>query len=132
MFRKVPFLVIDHLSNFDDFIQNYFWVIPKITFANLCKPVQGVIIIPVSSDPLILETDKRKGKKYKKLSIWKTKRAFYVIKKYFSWFLKCFLLVKYKTGDTGFNCGALQTRPYLVHSRKTLIIKNDVIDSFGF
>ena len=24
MFRKVPFLVIDHLSNFDDFIQNYF------------------------------------------------------------------------------------------------------------
>ena len=76
MFRKVPFLVIDHLSNFDDFIQNYFWVIPKITFANLCKPVQSVIIILVSSDPLILETDERKGKKYKKLNIWKTKRAF--------------------------------------------------------
>ena len=76
MFRKVPFLVIDHLSNFDYFIQNYFWVIPKITFANLCKPVQSVIIIPVSSDPLILETDERKGKKIQKTEYLENEKSF--------------------------------------------------------
>ena len=32
-----------------------FWVIPKITFANLCKPIHVIIIIiPVSSEPLNL------------------------------------------------------------------------------
>ena len=46
-----------------------FWVILKITFANLSKPIYDVIIIPVSSDPLNMETVERKGIKYKKLSI---------------------------------------------------------------
>ena len=52
-----------------------FWVILKITFANLSKPIYDVIIIPVSSDPLNMETVERKGIKYKKLNISRTKRA---------------------------------------------------------
>ena len=37
------------MGNFVDLIQRGFWVILKITFADLCKPIQDVIIIPVSS-----------------------------------------------------------------------------------
>ena len=37
MSRKIPFLVSYHLRNLDDIIQSGFWVISKITFANLCK-----------------------------------------------------------------------------------------------
>ena len=33
-----------------------------MTFANLCKLIHNVIIIPVSSDPLSLETGKKKKK----------------------------------------------------------------------
>ena len=37
-------------------------LLQKITFANFCKPVHNVIIIPVLSNPLNLETVERKGK----------------------------------------------------------------------
>ena len=73
MFRKIPFLVIYNLGNFDDLIQSGFWVIPKITFA---KIIHGAIIIPVSYDSLNLETAAKKGKNYKKFIISRTKRAF--------------------------------------------------------
>ena len=58
MFRKLPLLVLCHLGIFDDLMQSGFRFIPKITFANLCKLDFNVIIIPVSSDPLNLETGK--------------------------------------------------------------------------
>ena len=38
--RKIPFLVMYHPGNFDGLMQSGFWVIPKITFAILCKPIQ--------------------------------------------------------------------------------------------
>ena len=57
MFRKIPVSVMYNLGNFDDLIQTSFWVIPKVTFANLCKPIHDVIIIPVSSDPWIWKLD---------------------------------------------------------------------------
>ena len=47
--RKILVSVIYHLGNFDDVIQSGFWVILKITFVNLCKPIYDIIIIPVSS-----------------------------------------------------------------------------------
>ena len=62
LFRKIPFLVFYHLGNFDNLIQVGFWVVTKITFAELCKPIHDVIIIPVSSDTLNLETMERKEK----------------------------------------------------------------------
>ena len=66
MFRKIPFLVISPLGNFDDLIQSGFSVIPNIIFANLCNPIHNVIIIPVSSDPVNLQTVGRKRRKRKK------------------------------------------------------------------
>ena len=55
MFRKIPFSVILHLDIFDGLMQGGFWVIAKITFANLCKLIHDVIIIAVSSGPLNLK-----------------------------------------------------------------------------
>ena len=53
-------------GNFDDLIQSGFRVIPKITFATLCKLFYDVIIIPVSSDLLNLDTTERKEQKLQK------------------------------------------------------------------
>ena len=74
-FRKIPFFVIFHLSNFDGLIQSSFWVIPKIIF-NLCKPFYNVIIIPVLFDPLNLETVENKEEKGKTMNILRTKIIF--------------------------------------------------------
>ena len=41
-FRKIPLLVIYHLTQFDDIIKSSFRVIPKITSANLCKPIHNI------------------------------------------------------------------------------------------
>ena len=77
MFRKIPFLVINHLGHFDELIKSNFWVIQKNTFANLCKRVHDVIAIRVSSEPFSLGTVESKEKKLqKKINISKTKRAF--------------------------------------------------------
>ena len=38
--EKNSFLVMYHPGNFDGLMQSGFWVIPKITFAILCKPIQ--------------------------------------------------------------------------------------------
>ena len=51
---------------------------------NLCKLIHDVIIIPVSSEPLNIETVERKDKKHKKLNISRTKRAVRWNKKHFS------------------------------------------------
>ena len=40
MSRKIPFLVIYRVGNFDDLMQSGVWVIAKTTFANLCKPIK--------------------------------------------------------------------------------------------
>ena len=42
-FTKISLLVIYYLSKFDDVIQSSFWVIPNITPANLCKPIDDII-----------------------------------------------------------------------------------------
>ena len=50
-----------YFSHLFDLIQSGFWVIPKLTLANLCKPIHSILIIPISPDPLDLEN--RKGGK---------------------------------------------------------------------
>ena len=40
--RKMLLLVIYYLTKFDDIIQSGFWVIPKITSANLCEPIHDI------------------------------------------------------------------------------------------
>ena len=66
MFTKIFSLVSYHLGNFDDLIQSGFWVPRKITFFNLCKAIHDVLIIPVLSDPLNLESGEGKKKVIKK------------------------------------------------------------------
>ena len=41
-FKKIPLLVY-YLTEFDDAIYSGFWVISKITSANLCRPVHDII-----------------------------------------------------------------------------------------
>ena len=76
-------LVLCHLGIFDDSMQSGFWFIPKITFANLCKLDFNVIIIPVSSDPLNLETVESKEKALKNEYFENVKRFFDEIKSIF-------------------------------------------------
>ena len=74
LFRKIPLLVMYYLTNFDDVISSS-WVISKITFANLCKPIHD--IINYSTSILFnLESVQRKRKNYKNLNISRTKIAF--------------------------------------------------------
>ena len=60
MFRKIAFLVIYHMGNFDDFRRSGFCVTPKISLANSCKLIQKTIITLVSFDPLNLENAEKK------------------------------------------------------------------------
>ena len=71
------------------------WVTPTTTFAYFYKLFHDAIIIPVSSDPLHLETVERE-KITKKWIPWEQKEVFRWNKNHFPKLLKCFLLVKYK------------------------------------
>ena len=97
--EKMPFLVINHLANFHDLIQSVFWIIRKIVFANLCKPVDNFTIITVSFDPFNIETVERKGKNLQKNEYLKNKKSFLgEINK----ILKCLILVKFKKENSSF------------------------------
>ena len=97
--EKMPFLVIYHLANFHDLIQSVFWIIRKIVFANLCKPVDNFTIITVSFDPFNIETVERKGKNLQKNEYLKNKKSFLgEINK----ILKCLILVKFKKENSSF------------------------------
>ena len=61
------------MDSFHDLIQSVFWVIQKVTYANIRKAVHDIIIIPVLFDPLNLETQERLRKKLQKLHISRTK-----------------------------------------------------------
>ena len=62
------------MGYFPDLKQNGFSVIPKIIFANLCKPIQNIIIIPVSSDPLNLKVVEKE--KLQKIEYVENKKRF--------------------------------------------------------
>lgn len=83
MFRENSFLMIYHLSNFNDLIESGFLVISKIIFANLFKPFHDAIIIPVSSHLLNLENEERK-KNTKSLIPREQKQLFKENKNHFS------------------------------------------------
>ena len=71
--KKPPFWITDHLANFHALIWSGFWIIPNIIFANSCKPLRNVAIIPVWSVPLNLKSVEKKEKNYKSLNILRTK-----------------------------------------------------------
>ena len=63
-FRKIPLLVINYLTKFDDIIYSGFLVIPKITSPNLCKPIHDIIYYSTS---ICLFESRKCGKEGKKL-----------------------------------------------------------------
>ena len=49
-FRKIPLLGMDYLTKSDDIIWSGFWVIPKITSSNLCKPTLQIYASQLMTD----------------------------------------------------------------------------------
>ena len=65
-----------YLTKFDDVIQSGFWVIPKTTSANLCKPIYDITNFFTSIRPSVSGNRAKEVKKYKNVNILRTKRAF--------------------------------------------------------
>ena len=68
----ISYTLSDHV---DDVIQSGFWVIPKITSANLCNPIHDIINSSTFICPFV-SGKCGNGKFYKKNDISRTKRAF--------------------------------------------------------
>ena len=75
-FRKIPLLVIYYLNKFDDIIQNSFGVIPKITSANLCKPIHDIINYSTSICPFESGKCGKEGKKLQKFEYLENEKSF--------------------------------------------------------
>ena len=84
-FRKIPLLAMYYLTKLDDVIQSGFWVILKITSANLCKAIYD--IINYSTSICCFESEKcgKEGQKITKIWISREpKELFKRNKKHFS------------------------------------------------
>ena len=68
-------LFIYFLTKFDDKISSGFRVIPKITSANLCKPIHDIINCSTSICPFESGKCGKEGKNYKSFNISRTKKA---------------------------------------------------------
>ena len=75
-FRKIHLLVIYSLIKFDDIIQSGFWVIPKITSVNLCKPIHDIINYSTSICPFVSGKCGKEGKKLQKFEYLENKKIF--------------------------------------------------------
>ena len=64
-FRKIYLLVIYYLTKFDNIIKSRFWVIPKITSSNLCKPIHDIINYSTYICPFESENCGKEAKKHK-------------------------------------------------------------------
>ena len=65
-FIKIPLFVIYHLTKIDDLMWSSFWVIPKITFAKLCKPIHDIMNFSTSICPFESGRFGKEGKKLQK------------------------------------------------------------------
>ena len=65
-FRKIPLFVLHYLNKFDNVIKSSFWVIPKITSANLYKSIHDIINYSTSICPFEFGKCGKEGKKSKK------------------------------------------------------------------
>ena len=75
-FKNIPLFVIYYPTKFDDVMKSSFWVIPKITSANSCKPIHDIINYSTFICPFESEKCEKEGKIYKNLNNSRTKRAF--------------------------------------------------------
>ena len=65
------------MTNFGTLIQSGFWIVSKITFANLWKPFDD-IIIPVLNVTLNLKYEEKMWKNYRNLNILNTRKVFHM------------------------------------------------------
>ena len=75
-FKNIPLFVIYYPAKFDGVMQSIFWVIPKFTFANLCKPVHDIIIYSTSICPFESRKGRKEGKKSQKFEYLENKKSF--------------------------------------------------------
>ena len=106
-FRKIPLLVKYYLTKFDDVISSGFWVIPKITFANLCKSIHDIVNYSTSICPFEPGKFGKEGKKLQKFGYLANKKSFLdEIKNIFHSFWKAITWLKiknwWKIADTSF------------------------------
>ena len=101
---RIPLSVKYYRTKFDDVISSGFWVIPKITSTNLCKPTQD--IINCSTFIRLFESGKceMEAKKLQKFEYLENKKSFLdEVKNVFIVFEGLYLLMRnYKTADTSF------------------------------
>ena len=74
-FRKIPLLVIYYLIKFDDILQIVFWVIPKITSANLWI-INDIINYSTSICPFESGKCGKEGKKRQKSEYLENEKSF--------------------------------------------------------
>ena len=65
-----------YLTKFDDIIWRGFWVILKITSANLCKPIYDIIDYSTSICPFESGKCGREGKKLQKFKYLENEKSF--------------------------------------------------------
>ena len=76
-FRKIPLLVTYYMTKFDDIIKGgSFWVIPKITSSNLCKPIHDIIDYSTSICPFESGNCGKEGNKLQKLEYLENEKSF--------------------------------------------------------
>ena len=74
--RKIPLLVIYYLTKFDDIILSSFRVIPKITPANLCKPIHDIINYSTSIWAFEVGKCGKEGRKLQKFEYLENEKRF--------------------------------------------------------
>ena len=77
-FKNIPLLVIYYLNKFDDAIESSFWVIPKFTSVNLCKPIHHIINNFTSICSFECGKCGKEGKNLKKFEHLENKKCFLV------------------------------------------------------
>ena len=95
-FSKISLFVIYYLTKFDDIMWRSFWVIPKITSANLCKSIHDMINYSTSTCPFESGKCGKEGKKSQKFHYLENKKNFLDEIKIIFQFLKGYHLVKKK------------------------------------
>ena len=93
-FKKISLLVVYYQTKFDGVIQSGSWVIPKLTPANLCKPIHDIINYSTSICPFEFGKCGKEGKKLQKTEYLENKKSFLDEIKNFSQLLKGYHLVK--------------------------------------
>ena len=75
-FRKISLLVIYYLTKFDDVMQSGFWVIPKVTSANLCTAIHDIINYSTSIFPSASGSFRKEGRKLQNFEYLKNEKSF--------------------------------------------------------